>query len=163
MKNYIIITIAAAGMAISAQAQTTLADLVQPMTPGQVLDQNRANIAREARTNSAFYTAIKANGYAFDGVALTPAQVAQLQFTVQDFDGANNVEAAKSYTLPQYKSYVAHKLLSLGNDTIAGYDWVQAQRLAVVQSQTPSSYTEKLEFLDALGGQILAAAKAKQD
>lgn len=162
MKKLLITAFAAAGLAISANAQTTLADLDQSLTPVQVEGAKQTKIIQAARANPTFYASLKAAGYVFDGVKLLDWQVGSLQFVAKDYDAIDSGIAAKHFQLPNYKTYIAYKLGSLGNDTLAAYDYLQSQRLVAVQSQSNSQYQEKLDFLDALAAQVLAAAKAKQ-
>lgn len=162
MKKLLITAIAAAGLAISANAQSILADLDQPLSPARALLLNQEKIVAAAKANPGFYQSLKAAGYVFDGVTLTEGQVVTLQIRTEDYAAINDLAAAKWLMLPHFKTYVASKLSSIGNDTIAAYDWLQAQRLAVVRSQTSIKYDEKIEFLDTIASQVLAAAKAKQ-
>lgn len=162
MKKLLITAFAAAGLAISANAQSTLADLDKPLTPAQVLAGNQRKIIEAAKVTPSFYQSLKAAGYVFDGVSLNEVQVVSLQFQTKDYSAMNELAAAKWLQLPHFKTYVASKLSDLGNDTIAAYDWLQTQRLAVVRSQTSIKYDEKIEFIDTIAAQVLAAAKAKQ-
>lgn len=130
-------------------------------TPAVVERQNQAIIATKAYKDAEFFAALKTAAWTFDGVRITEAQIVTAQVIQKDFEDIDASNAAKYLAVSYYKMYVAAKVAAMGNDTVAAYDWIQAQRLATVQAAVPTS-ADKDAFLADLGAQVLAAAKAKQ-
>lgn len=148
--------VAMASMA-SADLPTTIAQLQNELS-----DSQKQNIIYgRARTDADFYAALKNAAWTFDGVTLPASTVAKLQFTRKDYAQIDEFVAAQVLSVPNYKTYVAAKVAALGSDTIAAYNWLQSQKLKVIQANVASS-EEKAAFLSDLAAQILSAAKAKQ-
>ncbi len=77
----------------------------------------------------------------------------------KDWEAISSDDAAQRLNISNYKAWAAYHVGQKG-DAIAAYDWLQAQRLVLLgvnNVNTPA----KVEFVDALAAQILAAAKAK--
>ena len=153
----ILIALFAVAVATVASAQT-LNELVAKLPDNDVATQRRA-IVQEARTNAGFYEALKAASWTFEGVTLPPSQVVALAFRADDYAAIDPILAARHLSLEQYKRWSAAKVIQLG-ETIAAYDWLQEQRLNVVQAQ-PKNGAEKDEYLATVAAQVIAAAKAK--
>lgn len=149
-------------LAFSASVQAeTLDELVAKLPANKKNASKITAIFTEARNNPTFYDALKNADWTFEGVKL-PANCRVLaSFARKDWDAISPDDAAKRLTPEQYRTWVAGRVSALG-DTIAAYDWLQAQRLVVVGAA--NRYTDaNVEFVDALAAQILAAAKAKGD
>lgn len=159
MKSILIAIIGAATTVVSGYSQT-INELVAKLPPTSELPVQQRAIVTEARANPDFYTALKAAGWKFGGVALTDRQIVSLAFAKADYAAITPLDAARFLQTEQYKTWSAAKVLQLG-ETIAAYDWLQEQRLIVVQAQ-PKDASAKSEYLVTVANQVIAAAKAKQ-
>lgn len=155
MKNYIITTIlglaAVASTAFSA-LPASFADIQNSLSDAQKV----AIVASQMNADATLYTAVKNAGWVFDGLALSPKQIVLAQVLHGDYTEVNELDAAKYLSTWHFKMFVGARVAALGDDTIAAYDWLQAQRLKAVTS------AEKSDWLGDLAAQVLAAAKAKQ-
>ncbi len=88
------------------------------------------------------------------------SHVVSIAFLRGDYDAFDSKEAAKFLSLSNYKSYVAAKVKALGTDAIVVFDWLQQQRLTVVEA-APKDVSEKGEFLAVIADQVIAQDKAK--
>lgn len=147
------------GASVAAEPVVTLESLRSKLTPLQRESVDAAAIMTECYSNPAFYQQIKAAGWIFEGVKLQDYQVASVAARVSDWDAISPTQAAQWLPIPSYKSWVAGTLAQKG-ETLAAYDWLQAQRLVALGAAVATS-GEKVEFLDALAAQILASAKAR--
>ncbi len=160
MKNIIAIIAVAFAFAGSAIANTATVDQLVAKLPEQYTKNLRTTaVVNEARTNQEFYDSLKAKGFVIDDVQLSRAHVVSLAFARGDYEQFDTREAAKFLPLVQYKSYVAAKVQSLGG-TVAVYDWIQQQRLVVVEAG-PNDAAAKNEFLIVIADQVIASEKAK--
>jgi len=159
MKKYIT-TLLGLVLAFSASVQAeTLDELVAKLTPDQKNASKITAIYTEARNNPTFYDALKNADWTFEGVKLPAYYQMLASLARKDWDAISPDYAAKQMDPLKYRTWVAGRVSALG-DTIAAYDWLQAQRLALLgvnDANTPA----KVEFVDALAAQILAAAKAR--
>ncbi|HWL54271.1 MAG TPA: hypothetical protein VNQ90_17660 [Chthoniobacteraceae bacterium] len=162
MKRYITtlcLAIAVAGSALAELPKNV--DALVDKLPESYTKTLRANAVRlEARSNDEFYSSLKAAGFTFQDVTLSRSWVVGLAFPRGDYDAFDSAEAAKYLSLDNYKSYVAAKLKGMGADAIAAYDWLQQQRLTVVEA-APRDIAEKGEFLAVIADQVIAQDKAK--
>lgn len=158
MTKYIIIAVLALA-SMGARAET-INDLVAKLPPAESAKLQSAAIVQEALANADFYAALKANAWTFDGVTLTEGRATELQFKKGEYADIAGLAAAKYLSFDRYKTWASAKVLALG-ETTAAYDWLQEQRLVVVQSQV-KDYAQKQEFLGTVADQVIAAAKAKQ-
>lgn len=162
MKKYITLLglVLAVSSSIAADPAITLDSLKAKLTPAQRESVDSTAIYDEARRNPEFYKSLKAANWTFEGITLQEYQWVNAANINKDYAVINGEQAVRILAVPAYKTWVA-SLVGEKGETLAAYDWLQAQRLIAVGSSASTS-AEKVEFLDALSAQILAAAKAKQ-
>jgi len=160
MKRLFVVLVAvigSLGAAVANELPKSIDELVAKLPDAQL--KERAVVA-EARTNSAFYSKLKSSNWTFDGVVLPRSQVVQLAASKGDYDAFDAREAIRYLQIPAYKSYVAAKLQGYGQNVIEAYDWLQKQRLVVVEVN-PKDADKKGEFLAVIAEQVIAQDKAK--
>lgn len=149
----------AVSASIAAEPAITLESLVAKLPEAaRTATQHRA-IAAEAIRNPEFYQTLKGADWTFEGVKLNVWDIVKCKRLNKDWEAVSTSEAASHLDLPNYKTWAAYQVGAMG-DTIAAYDWLQAQRLVLLGVNNANT-TAKVEFVDALAAQILAAAKAK--
>lgn len=147
------------GASVAAEPEITLESLVAKLPDTDKTAAQQKAIANEAYKNPAFYAQLKAADWTFEGVKLVESRILAAQRLNKDWEAISGDGAASGLDIASYKSWVAYHVGQKG-ETLAAYDWLQAQRLAALGAAVPTS-GEKVEFLDALAAQILAAAKAR--
>lgn len=151
--------IAVASSAV-ADLPKSVDELVAKLPESHTISVRRTAVIVEARKNDAFYNSLKASGFVFEDVKLTRGQVVSLAFPRGDYDAFSSKEAAQFLPLASYKSFIAAKVQGIGTDAVAVFDWLQQQRLLVVES-APRDAAEKGEFLSVIADQVIAQDKAK--
>lgn len=150
----------ALGIGASVAAEPiTLDSLINNLTPFQRNAPKISAIFLEASKNTDFYQVLKANNWTFEGVTLPERYQVNAAFRNKDYEAITPKSALTILNAAQYKPWVVAMIGKKG-DTLESYDWLQAQRLAAVGSSGNQSGA-KIEFLDTLAAQILAASKAK--
>lgn len=147
------------GASVAAEPEITLESLVAKLPEESRTAAQQQAIANEAYKNPAFYAQLKAADWTFGGVKLAEYYIMSAQRYNKDWDAIPSERATRLLDVANYKAWVAWHVGQKG-ETLAAYDWLQAQRLAALGAAVPTS-GEKVEFLDALAAQILAAAKAR--
>lgn len=162
MKKYIIALCVSSTLTglVHAELPASMDQLLAKVSPSAVQAYHSNAVVKEARENPEFYTSLKSAGFVFQGVVLNRAAVTRLAYGLNDYDAFDNKEAAKYLTVEQYKSYVATKVKALGSDAIVIYDWLQQQRLTIVEA-APRDLTEKGEFLSVISDLTLEQDKAR--
>lgn len=157
-----IITLLGLVLAFSASVQAeTLDELVAKLPEDAQTATQQQAISREAYKNPAFYQTLKGADWTFDGVKLAESYIVACKVRNKDWEAISSDEAARLLNVANFKAWVVYHV-GVKGDTIAAYDWLQSQRLGLVGENCPGT-AEKIEFIDALAAQILAAAKAKGD
>ncbi len=155
-------------IALFALVATSFAAIANPVTVDQLVEAlpaakpeviRRTAVFTEARRNSAFYETLAARGFKIEDVELAVSQIVPLHVQYERFDRITDGDAAKFLAIGAYKSYVAAKLKGYGT-ALEAYDWLQQQRLTVVQAG-PKNAAEKEEFLVVIAEQVAATDKAK--
>lgn len=146
---------------IAAEPAITLDALVAKLPEESRSSTQQQAILNEAYKNPAFYAQLKSADWTFEGVKLKEGHILAAQCVNKDWEAISGDTAARLLNITNYKAWAAYHVGQKG-DTLAAYDWLQAQRLFAVGLNTPLG-TTKVEFIDALAAQILAAAKAKGD